>query len=438
MVVFEFINFIFIGIGHILLYLLLIGRRQLKFSSLFIISVMFIVFLTLNIAIFQIVELNMIVLCGFLLLLGLMYKKDRWKHYILFSTLSITVFSVFKSGVFSVVYAIYLSSSVNVYMWTFSVLQMFSTLFVTLVIFLARSFISDIGRYIVMSRWYIPTYIIAIFSTTLLLIINYPTLPWISKLNVMYSYWLGHILVLSVFALLLMLIVSTVLSKERLMEKNEKLHQAQLMDYVKKLEFVQDELTTFRHDYLNLLLSLEQAIQNEDMAQVKQTYYDVLAPTGQMLGQYQVELTKLSKINIPELRSLLRVKLMHAERQHIEVQIDIPNEINEIALPLVTYLRIVSIFIDNAIESSMESPSKLVQVALFKVENTHYCIVKNKYKQQSFEIQKLYEKQFSLKSDNRGIGLFSVQRLIAQFPQATLVTEVDELFFTQILSVKNV
>lgn len=437
MLLFSFISLLGIGLCHIYLYILLLGQRVLNWVAITTISLFFIITLTLSVSLTSFPELNFIILFIFLLLLGRFYKQVPLQHNILFTLLSITSFTVLKNGLFSILLMTYFSSSASVYIWTSHLLQMVSVIILAVIIYLARSYISDIGRYVVKSRWYMPTYAITIFCSLLLLIINYPKNPWLAGLHNTFASTFSNILFIATIVLLLMLILGTVMSKERLLDKLEQEQQEQLVAYVKKLEYMHDELITFRHDYLNLLLSLEHAIREEDMEQIKQSYYEVLAPTGVSLNHIQIEQTKLSHIEVVELKSLISVKLLHAERQQIEVQIDIPQKITTLPLPLATYLRIASIFIDNAIEGALQSSRPSIQISLFEVNHNHYFIIKNSLNHLHIDLQQLYKKDYSHKGDSRGIGLYSAQRLIKKYAHATLMTELEEAYFKQELCVKN-
>lgn len=48
---------------------------------------------------------------------------------------------------------------------------------------------------------------------------------------------------------------------------------------MEKLEDMHDELASFRHDYMNVLLSLEEGIRTKNVKEIEQVYYDVIAPT---------------------------------------------------------------------------------------------------------------------------------------------------------------
>ena len=66
---------------------------------------------------------------------------------------------------------------------------------------------------------------------------------------------------------------------------------------------------SFRHDYMNVLLSLEEGIRTKNVKEIEQVYYDVVAPTLKHINDHELDIAKLSRVQIPEVRSVLERKL---------------------------------------------------------------------------------------------------------------------------------
>ncbi|MGM2837069.1 GHKL domain-containing protein, partial [Bacillus cereus group sp. Bce025] len=84
-------------------------------------------------------------------------------------------------------------------------------------------------------------------------------------------------------------LISSHLSKEKLREEHEKRLDKELLDYVEKLEDMHDELASFRHDYMNVLLSLEEGIRTKNVKEIEQVYYDVVAPTLKTINDHELD-----------------------------------------------------------------------------------------------------------------------------------------------------
>lgn len=437
MLLFDLASLICIGIGHIYLFQLLLGNSTISMRFVIVIGTLFTAFLSIILALTGFVELNVILLFAFLLFLGLLQKKHRFLEVVYFTLISIVLFTVVKNVLFTIVYGLYMESPFNYYIWTDSVLNISALLLILSVIFLARNVIKLAGTYLLQSKLYIPSYVFLIICTLLLLIVNYPTIGMLAKLNESYGKQLYMVVLLIALVLLTFISITTYISKERLIEQHELSKQEQLLAYVEKLEFLHDELATFRHDYANLLLSLEESIRANDLQQVKQIYEQTIAPTATMINHHQLELTKLSRLAVPEVKSLLSMKVLAAQRKALAVYLDIPLPIEQIAMPMDEFIRVMSVLLDNAMEEAEKSEEKIIQIALFEVGHLQYFIVKNSIRTATLNVETLYNKSFSTKGEGRGIGLFSVQRIIQKKPNVTLLTKVEDTLFTQELMIKN-
>lgn len=437
MLFYDLISIIFIGIGHIYLFYLLSGNNKNSATFIILLGGLFSTFLAISLTLTGFVELNVIVVFGFLCILGLIMKKHRFKYIIFYSCMSIVLFTVLKNGLFSIAYELYMDSPFNYYIWTKSVINFCTLLIILVAIIFARNFIKAAGNYLIHSKLFIPSFIFVAICTVLLLIVNYPTLGFLAKINQYYGQQLYMVVLIIATLLMLIITISTYVSKERLIEKHEQSKQEQLMEYVEKLEFMHDELATFRHDYSNLLLSLEESIRANDLQQIKEIYEQTIAPTASMMNHQQLELTKLSRVQLPEAKSVLSVKILAAQRKHLKVHLDIPQSIAQIAMPMDQFLRIISVLLDNATEGATKSNEKVIQIAFFEVNNTLYFIVKNSIDSSLMDMEQLYNKHYSTKGESRGYGLFSVKRIVNKYPHITLSTSMEDNVFSQNLSIKT-
>ena len=434
--IYDVLVILCIGIGHIYLFHLLLGNKNISIRFVVVTAFLFTLFLIVILNSTGFVESNIVILFIFLLVLGILYKSHTIGQIVYFALLSIVLFTVVKNSLFTIFYWAYMESSFNYYIWTPSAISLVTLLVVLGLLFVLKNYIKVAGTYILHSRFFYVTYGLVVICTLLLTVVNYPTLTFLAKTNQLYGEQLYTIILLVVVVLLLILTIKTYFEKERLLEKHAQTEYEQLITYVEKLEFLHDELSSFRHDYTNLLLSLEQSIKKEDIEQVKQIYISTIAPTVSVLNLQQLELTKLARVEQPELKSLLSVKVLAAQRQSVAVYLDIPHTISHITLPSDELIRIFSVLIDNAIEESVKSKEKMLQIAIFEMDEAQYIVVKNSVCDPK-ELTTMYRKYVSTKGEKRGIGLFSVQRMLKKHPSATLLTKMDASFFTQELIIKQ-
>lgn len=437
MLFYNLLALVLIGFGHFYLFQLLLGTTQISKRFYALLSILFMVLLAMAIGYSGFVELNVLALIGFLVILGTLTKAGNLLQVIYFALLSTVLFTVIKNGLLTLTYYMYLDSPFPYYSWTPSVLQVVTLLGILIAMYIARNKIQQTGHYLRSSKLFIPTFIIVALCTVFLLIINFPTVRVLSNLHELY----GEQLYISMTAIsiILMLIISMNVyrSRAQLIEQHEKQMHEQLIDYVTKLEFMHDELATFRHDYMNLMLTLEEAVRTEDVQQIKQIYEGTIAPTTGIVNNQQLELTKLSRVLIAEVKSVLSVKIVTAQQRKLSVTVDIPEPINELYMATESFIRILSVLIDNAIEAAEKSTERSICIALFTVHHTQYCIVKNSMDNPRSSLDNLYAKNYSTKGKDRGLGLYSIKRIVNQHPNITLSTAAEQHSFEQKLIIKK-
>ena len=437
MLIYNLLALVLIGFGHFYLFQLLVSTAQVSKRFYALLSILFTALLAVMIGYSGFVELNIIALIGFLVILGLLTQAGNLRQIIYFAMLSVVLFTVIKNGLFTLTYYMYLDSPFPYYIWTPSVLQVVVLSAILLVMYIARKKIQLTGQYLRSSKLFFPTFIIVAVCTVFLLIINFPTVRVLANLHEIYGEQLYTGITVVSIALMLIISMNVYRSRAQLIEQHEQQMHDQLMDYVTKLEFMHDELSTFRHDYMNLLLSLEEAVRTEDVQQIKKIYEGTIAPTTAIVNNQQLEITKLSRIMIAEVKSVLSVKIINAQQRKLKVTVDIPEPITELYMPTESYIRIVSILIDNAIEAAHKSTQRSISIALFTVNATQYCIVNNSMDEPTIELEGLYEKSYSTKGKDRGLGLYSMKRITNQYPTITLSTVIQQQSFEQKLIMKK-
>ncbi len=428
---------ILIGLCHVYLYILCIRYHRMSYTIIALLSVLFTALLAIAITVTGYTELNLILLPLFLLAISFIHKQITFLHSLYYVLFSMVTFTVLKTVLLQLAFQLFMISPFNLYSWTGSVISFTVTLTIFVTIIILRKKIEQFSSYIVRSKVYIPTYLLLIMSILFLLILSFPSTSFLSYYHTKYNKE-SYVAVLIIFLLLMItFIISFQRSKQQLVEEHEKRLHEQLMDYVEKLEEMHDELATFRHDYVNILLSLEDGIRTKNLEQIEHVYREIIKPTSLIINNQELEITKLSRVAIPEIKSILSVKLLSAQQKRLHVSIDIPETIEQLFIPVNSFIRILSILLDNAIEESVQTEEKLLQVALFEMNDCQYFIVQNSSIQQNIDLQTIYEKNKSSKASNRGYGLFSLKRMINQTPNITLETAFDAPIFTQTVIFKN-
>ena len=222
---------------------------------------------------------------------------------------------------------------------------------------------------------------------------------------------------------------------------HERLDQEQVLRYrdmerySRHIEELYKEVRSFRHDYTNLLTSLRLGIEEEDMEQIKEVYDSVLKDSSEKLQDNKYDLGLLVNIRDRALKSLLAGKFLKARDKNIVFNVEVPEEIQVEGMSLLDFLTIVSILCDNAIEASAEASQPRVSIAFIKNGAQETFIIENSIKEESIDISEIFSFGASSKGEDRGVGLYTVMKIVESHPNASLNTTCQDQVFRQVLAV---
>ena len=221
---------------------------------------------------------------------------------------------------------------------------------------------------------------------------------------------------------------------ERL-DQEQALRYRDMERYSRHIEELYKEVRSFRHDYTNLLTSLRLGIEEEDMEQIKEVYDSVLKDSSEKLQDNKYDLGRLVNIRDRALKSLLAGKFLKARDKNIVFNVEVPEEIQVEGMSLLDFLTIVSILCDNAIEASAEASQPRVSIAFIKNGAQETFIIENSIKEESIDISEIFSFGASSKGEDRGVGLYTVMKIVESHPNASLNTTCQDQVFRQVLAV---
>ena len=221
---------------------------------------------------------------------------------------------------------------------------------------------------------------------------------------------------------------------------HERLDQEQVLRYrdmerySRHIEELYKEVRSFRHDYTNLLTSLRLGIEEEDMEQIKEIYDSVLKDSSEKLQDNKYDLGRLVNVRDRALKSLLAGKFIKAREKDIVFNVEVPEEIQVEGMRLLDFLTIVSILCDNAIEASAEASQPHVSIAFLKSGAQETFIIENSIKEEGIDISEIFSFGVSSKGEERGVGLYTVMKIVESYPNASLNTTCQNQVFRQVLT----
>ncbi len=223
---------------------------------------------------------------------------------------------------------------------------------------------------------------------------------------------------------------------EKKMElKQKKFEQRQMEQYMDKIQDLYAELKGFRHDFGNIITSLNLAIEERDLEDIKRIKRDVLEECYGELQKEEYTGFDLGNIRDSALRSILSRGWIYAEKLGVKLTFETGEVIEKLPMRLLDLVRTVGILVNNAIEAANSSVEKEVHIAVFNMPNGVHLIVQNSIADQPIDWNKLFDKGFSTKGDRRGMGLGIVKDIVEGYSSVFLETELINGKFTQTLVV---
>ncbi|WP_430617007.1 two-component system, LytTR family, sensor histidine kinase AgrC [Enterococcus sp. DIV0176] len=208
-----------------------------------------------------------------------------------------------------------------------------------------------------------------------------------------------------------------------------------LIDYSEQIEKNYSELRKFKHDYKNILISLEDYIENNDVTGLKNYFYSSIKGTGTIFDQEILKMASVSHLEIREIKSIIISKLYSAYEQGIRVNIHVPKTIDKISVPSLILVRMLGIILDNAIEESQNVDNPEIELTATIHNQACLFIISNRCQADIPKLHVLKQANFSTKSQNRGIGLTNLDELVQAQPNVYLETKIDNNQFIQIITI---
>lgn len=210
------------------------------------------------------------------------------------------------------------------------------------------------------------------------------------------------------------------------------IEQEAMQRYINEISKQNQEIRKFRHDYMNILSSLESYLEEGDLQELRLYYQRTIQPTRALFLSNTSKLNDLQKIDHPAVRGIFMTKLLLAQEKGVKVHLEIderltfPQQINDLNL-----IRVLGILLDNAIEELESLGEGELEVALFQMKGDTIVLIQNTVRKPVEPLHQLKQQGFSTKGTNRGFGLSMVDELLNQSSSLLLETTISHHIFMQ-------
>ena len=190
-----------------------------------------------------------------------------------------------------------------------------------------------------------------------------------------------------------------------------------LKEYTDHLEQEQRKLRKFKHDYQNMLLSLEENLRSSDSQDAK----DYLQTFKQYSDNYIREsglwmVNDFDNVKTPYLKSILINKTSQATEQGIDVHFECRYDVDQIAMEPYDLVRIVGIAYDNAIEAvrNLDKNHRKINVMVYRTKGQTEVTIANPM-QTAENLTHLKKEGVTTKKGHSGLGLANIEEISANY-----------------------
>lgn len=210
-----------------------------------------------------------------------------------------------------------------------------------------------------------------------------------------------------------------------------------LQEYTTQIESMYSSLRSFKHDYSNIMLSMSGYIEANDMDGLRDYFNKEILPLSKNITKNTARINQLMNIKTTELKSIISSKLLYAIELNINVSIEVTDEIPNIPMDTLDLTRIIGIFLDNAIEATLETDAPSIRFALINLDAEYIFIISNSFLEKGIPYATLSEPNVSTKGADRGLGLYNAHKIIAKYNSVFLDTEIQNQSFVQRLQISK-
>ena len=205
----------------------------------------------------------------------------------------------------------------------------------------------------------------------------------------------------------------------------------------KILKEMQDELRGFRHDFSNIICTIGGYVQLKDMDGLNKYYSQI---QKDIIKVNNLGALNTDSINNPAVFVLIASKYSKALEFGIEMNINVFLDLNTLNMKIYEFTRVLGILLDNAIEAAKECNEKIINLEIRKESNRNrqILLIENTYNNKEIDTEKIYEKNYSTKKGNSGLGLWEVRQILKRNNNLNLFTTKDNKFFKQQLEMYNI
>ena len=245
-----------------------------------------------------------------------------------------------------------------------------------------------------------------------------------------------YLVAIAVLMLVLLSLIKQTIQNNRLLNEYDK-----LLEFMTTYENEIENQRILRHEIKNEFRTIRAKICDQQENKEIIEYIDEIVN-----DKYEMDKEKYAKFGyLPPngIKGLCYFKIQEAEEKGIKVNLNISKRIkNSTVYNLAIkeqrdFGRIMGVFLDNAIEASLETKEKQLGIEAYVNSNQEFkMIITNTY-DNKIDKSKIGIDKFSTKGKNRGHGLLLVNQIIGKNKKIKIRTDIQENIYIQTIEIKK-
>ena len=207
-----------------------------------------------------------------------------------------------------------------------------------------------------------------------------------------------------------------------------------LQSYNDNLKSMYDNIRAFKHDFNNIVHAIGGYVRAKDMDGLTK-YYDSLFDECSSINNLSA--LNPETVNNPSIYAILLDKYSKAEKKNIKMELGVYIDLNTLNADIYEISRMLGILLDNSIEAAQECENKYINVRFLmdNRKNRQLIIIENTYKDKNVDTLKIFEKSYSTKPHNTGLGLWEVNKILNKHDNLAIYTTKTDEYFSQQLEI---
>ena len=236
-------------------------------------------------------------------------------------------------------------------------------------------------------------------------------------------------------------IKSQLVSKQREIAQKEALIE-NLDNKIRDVGRVQKQLRDFEHGQRELIIALAGGIESGDKAAVYKLLGQYDAKVQKVLKQrpYYPDVNQLTTSELMPVRCLLLSKADRAIKGSIKFTVEVSTEILDIGMPVLDFIDILGVWLNNAIEEAIYTEKKWVHTSFILDKEPDGATVlevrvSNSCRKNTVCLTIINQQGVTTKGEGRGNGLPIVEEMMMKHENIYVSTKVSDGEFMQLLEI---